>query len=216
MGLGIADQVIHAFQRGIVCHQQHVGVRVEQADQREILERLVGGRLLHQRRHGQGRAADEEQGVAVRACLGGLGRGNGAASAGPVVDHDWLPQHMAQMLGIDPRRTVDRPAGRIAHDELDGARRVIVRSSGQAGQRAQHAGDDPSLHACLLGCAAWVAASLVSVVAFDRGAWASPRRAVPSGPGSGPARNRPHGPASIWVRSTTRSPARAPVALPCA
>ncbi len=44
----------------------------------------------------------------------------GAAAAG--IDHDRLPERACRFLRDEPRDEIDRPSGRIRHDDGDGAR----------------------------------------------------------------------------------------------
>ena len=140
MVLGVADELGEALDR-----QRRVdgdaGPRCgERRDRGEILDRIVGRRRHHRRLEDVGRAAGQQDGVAVGR---GLRRGEDpdpGGAAGAVVDHDGaeLPAH-----GFDQQAAVEvvHPARRRRHDEGDGARRIArLRARRQRRQRAAHGG----------------------------------------------------------------------------
>ena len=69
----------------------------------------------------------EEQRVAVGRALDEGTRADEAGAAGAVVDHDLLAERACKFLRDDARHGVDAAAGRIGHDESDGAGGIILR-----------------------------------------------------------------------------------------
>ena len=131
LALASADQLPETCCRQILPHHQHVRHDGDAGDRRKILHRVVRTVLDQALIDGMGLAGAEDQRVAV-----GLGTrhrvgADDARSAGAVLDHDRLPQLGCRLLRDQARHDVDRPAGRVGHDDGDGAARKTLRASGQ-------------------------------------------------------------------------------------
>ena len=100
----------------------------DQRHRREILDRVVGHRLDHHRRHGVA-GADHGGGVAVLVGFRDLIAGDRAAGARLVLDHHGLVQQFGQRRGDDAGHDVGAAAGAEADDHAD---RLVVRPFGQS------------------------------------------------------------------------------------
>ena len=93
-------------------------------------------------------------GVSVGVGLGGEVETEGQGAAGAVVDHDLLPELLAELGAEDARHRVGRAAGRLRNDEPDRLVRVLRRRAGRehAGeqQRQQSKRAHVTSHACLV------------------------------------------------------------------
>ena len=138
VGLGIADQLLHGLDRQRVGDQQHAGGIGHMGNGCEVLVRAVG-QLGHQvRRDRMGAAGGEQQGVAIGARLGGLGRADGAARARAVVNHQRLAQLLRHLLRHHAGDQIGGTAGRKRHDDADRAIRPwCALRSGKLGQHGQ-------------------------------------------------------------------------------
>ena len=78
--------------------------------------------------------------VAVRRALGHRVDAHVAGGAGPVLDHERLAKLLGERLRDEPRKDIDRAAGRKADDDAHravrvGLRRRAARERGQGGSR---------------------------------------------------------------------------------
>ncbi|MCY1546509.1 hypothetical protein D9M68_825090 [compost metagenome] len=137
LGLGIGQQLAHVAHRQVVVDHQHVGVVDQRRQRREVLHRVEGHAALHVRVDGDGRARAEEQHRTVGRRLGHGVAAERAGGAGPVVHDHLRAQLLAQRGREQARGAVHRPAGRIAHHQLDERRQRLLREGAvrQCGQR---------------------------------------------------------------------------------
>ena len=115
---------------------QHQRVVVDEDDRREVflgVERQV----LVERDVGRNLQIVQQQRVAVRRRMGDAAGGDGGAAAADVLDDEILlrasptatwRQHARELVG--------RPAGRIGHDDGDGAARILLRRARRARRQA--------------------------------------------------------------------------------
>ena len=92
----------------------------DEADGREVAQRLVAARGV-QERHRRDRRGGDHHRAAVRGRLDAGQIADRAAPAGPVLDHETSPQGGCEPLGDEPRDHVRPAAGREGHDHRDGA-----------------------------------------------------------------------------------------------
>ena len=127
IGLGVPQQVRDRLDRQVLVDDQHERHAADQRHRREILDRIVGQRLVHGRTDRHRTAAGHIEQVAVRRGLG-AGRGaDGRAAAGTVLDHDRLAEPLRQLRLGDTGQRVDRAARRPRHDQRDRPGRIILR-----------------------------------------------------------------------------------------
>ncbi len=136
IGLGVGDELLHRMRRRRHRHRHHVRVVADQADRREIGNRIERqGReqeFVHRKRHRL-----QQHGVAVRVGLGdGIGADRGRAAA-LVLDHHLLAPDRRQLGGDDARDGVGAAARRKRHDEADEARRKGLRRRGACKRRCK-------------------------------------------------------------------------------
>jgi hypothetical protein len=124
-GLGFRerDEFLHVARRHAWMHGEQPRHQRHHRDRREVLERVVGQRLVHMRIDRMG-ADQQAQCVAI-------GRGprqrvgaDDVVAAGLVVDDDGLPECFGQLLADRARQHIGRTARRQRHDDADGLRRV--------------------------------------------------------------------------------------------
>ena len=137
-GPGRGDHVADRLERRIRLHQQDVRRRTQQRDRGEILERVVG-QLRVQERIGRMAAGDHQQGVAVRWRNRQRLRGDHAAGAGPVFDHDRLAPFLRHRFTERARQNIDGATGGVSKHvnmHLFGRKRRLGRRAA-AGQHRQ-------------------------------------------------------------------------------
>ena len=113
------DQLAHVLDRQLRRHRQRVGHDSDQADRREILHRVVGELGIDDGVgdvRGRGRHAER---VAVGRGLGDRIGADGAAGAGAVLDHDGLPEPLAELGRDQPPDHVHRRARRQRDNHAD-------------------------------------------------------------------------------------------------
>ncbi len=110
-----------------VPHHQHMRDVGDAGDRREIRHRVVGAVLQQALVGGVGLVGAEDQRVAVG--LGVLHRdaADHAGAAAAIVHRDRLAETVADRLRDQPRRDIDGAAGRVGHDDGDGAARKVLR-----------------------------------------------------------------------------------------
>jgi hypothetical protein len=114
--------------RYVLLHHHHHAVGAGDADRNEVLQRFIV-HLLRQRQHGEERAADEQDGVAVlRRAQRGIDADR-AAGADLVLDDEVLAQRLAEPVGGDARHRVRDAAGAVGHHHLDRTVRPLLREA---------------------------------------------------------------------------------------
>ena len=126
VGAGIVDELAQRRIRRILRGDEDHSVGARDADRHQILERLVVD-PLGERQHGEERAADEQDGVAVGGRMQCVVDADGAASSGLVLDVECLPEHLAEAVGGEARHGVGDAARRVGHHHLHGAGRPGLR-----------------------------------------------------------------------------------------
>ena len=123
----------------ILPHHQDVRHDGDPGNRRKILHRVVRPALDQALIDDMGLAGAEDQRVAVG--LGARHRvgADDARRAGAVFDHDRLPQFGCRLLRDQAGHDVDRPAGRVGHDDGDGAARKSLGASAAGGGQARQA-----------------------------------------------------------------------------
>src|SRR5262249_38244367 len=121
-GDDVADRL--GRERGM--REQRNGHRRDQPDRREVLARIEAGIGVEARIDGDRSSMAEEQRIAVGRALDEGASADEAGAAGAVVHHDLLPERACKLLRDDARHGVDAAAGRIGHDESDGASGIIL------------------------------------------------------------------------------------------
>ena len=122
---GESDQLLDVGRcYGGMC-DEYVGGRSEQRDRREIPGRIVAEGTAQSGADAQGPRSTHDDRVAVSRRLRCDFGADSASGAGAVIDDDLLAQALAQRLGDEAARHVDRPAGGIGHDEADGPAGII-------------------------------------------------------------------------------------------
>ena len=118
IGLDVGEEFLAVFGREIRPHHQHVRNLREHRDDLEALH-LVVHLLVEIAVDRERRARRRHQRVAVgRRVIHGLGA-DIAAGAGTVLDHEGLPELLAQALRHDPGRGIDTAACRDVDDNPD-------------------------------------------------------------------------------------------------
>ena len=116
--LHVGDELGDAGDRQLGIHHQDLRIDADHADRLEVLDRVVG-RLGDRRKDRHHRRPAPEQRVAIGRRTGhGLSR-NGAVAADPILDHELLPERLAQALAGQARNDVDVAAGRERDDDPD-------------------------------------------------------------------------------------------------
>ncbi|MCZ7562716.1 MAG: hypothetical protein M5U08_02020 [Burkholderiales bacterium] len=86
--------------------------------------------------------------MAVGRALGNELRSDGAAGAGPVLDHHARAHLVAELLRHAARQGVGRTARRERHDEVDRFARVLLRGHRRHERDGQQCGAEPGEPAC--------------------------------------------------------------------
>ena len=105
--------------------------RRDEADRREILARIHAELGVEARVDRQRPGVAEQQRVAVRRGARDRARADGAPAAAAVVDGHGLAESVGQLLRHHARHGIDAAAGRVRHDQRDGARRKISGTGGR-------------------------------------------------------------------------------------
>ncbi len=142
-GAGVADRRIVRLARSGPdrCHElaqrtrrilrvydQHVLLRNGRDDRREALERPVGELREHVRRRRERAVETDEHVMAIGFGAGDVGGGDRPAGTGLVLHENGRAEPLAQPVGDQPRRDVDRAARRGRNDEPHGAGRKVLRA----------------------------------------------------------------------------------------
>ena len=128
LAFAIATTSPRLVRREILSHHQHMRHRGDAGDRREILHRIERPALDQALVGGMGLVGAEDQRVAVRLGARHRAGADDARRAGAVLDHDRLLEVGRRLLRDQPRQRVDRPAGRVGHDDGDGAARKGLRA----------------------------------------------------------------------------------------
>ena len=152
-GLGLGDQLLHRLRPGLAGHRQHRHGLGRGGDRREIVDRIVGQRLVEVLVHHQRGVDRHQQRVAVRRGFRHLLRPDHGVAAGPVVDDHRLAPVLVHPLRQQPCGDIGRSAGRERHDDVDRAMGIVFRSilrgrgrerpTAQRGAQRGNPGSDP-------------------------------------------------------------------------
>ena len=125
---GERDEFQQCLCRDLRMHDDHkVGV-IDRRNRCQIAHQFVFA-LRHQRFiRGLG-IRHHQQRITVRRRFGGLQRADHAAGAGPVFDHEGLPETLLQDVADQPGRHIRRAAGAEGNDDLDRTCRIILRQT---------------------------------------------------------------------------------------
>ena len=125
MGLGVGDELGHRLHRQVLLDDDDLRDRADDADRREVPDRIVAD-LLDEGCDRDGADAADAEGVAVRRRVGDGLRADDAAGARAVVDDDGLAQCRLDIARGHPADEIGVAAGRVGHDEGDGPARPRV------------------------------------------------------------------------------------------
>ena len=117
------DHILHAAPRRIVRNEQRQVEKADRRDWRKVtlhVERQLAKKACT---HGVG-IAQQQHRVTIGLGVGHRGRADDRSGAGPVVDHDGLPQRHAHLFGHRARGEICDAAGAERHDQRDRAARV--------------------------------------------------------------------------------------------
>ena len=125
-------------------------------DRGEILHRIVGAVLQQALVGGVGLVGAENERVAVGLGVRHRDAADHAGAAAAIVHRDRLAETASDRLRDQPRRDIDRSAGRVGHDDGDGAARKRLRAGVRAWRRARPAPQcrPPRQHGVTLSAAA--------------------------------------------------------------
>ena len=116
--LGVGDQIRHRLVGQVGIDDEHQRRPVgHHADQREVLDRVVGNREVVQVLH-VGERIDEQR-ISVGLRPQDRGRAGDARGAGSVLDHDRLADALLHLRRQHARRDIGQPARRERHHEGD-------------------------------------------------------------------------------------------------
>ena len=121
IGLRIGDQLGNGFGGKRRMHHQRIRRVADQADRRKILARIVAGILVERRSDRERAGVAKQQRVAVGIAFRDRLGADGAAGAGPVVDHDLLAEQFAHLVGNAAADDRGAAAGRERNDQRDRA-----------------------------------------------------------------------------------------------
>ena len=151
--LEVRDKLLEVVRGHRRVHGQHARAGGGARDRDQVLDRVVGQRLVQADVAGHRAAAHEAQCVAVILCARNCRRADGAARAGLVVHHDLLAQALAHLLRDDAARHVVVAAGGERHDQLHGLAGITL-GDGRHGEGRECAKRCPPhdflKHRCLL------------------------------------------------------------------
>ncbi|MNT15283.1 hypothetical protein D3C72_1503300 [compost metagenome] len=132
--LGVLDERRHAIGRQVLAAKQghrHVGHLADIGEVRQRIER----QLAVQRGRGRHAVVVDQEGVAVGRGARHVLRGQRAARAGAIFDHDTLPQRLGHGRAQAARDHIGRPAGRERHHQRNGVVGVgALRAGGSPGK----------------------------------------------------------------------------------
>ena len=111
----------------------------DQADRGEVAQRIEGEPGIHRRHHGH-RRGGEEEGGAVRRRLHHATQADRAAGAGPVLQDEDALGLRGQPVDQQPRREIDRTAGRVRHDDAHRAGGPVLRQR-RRGEECENGGE---------------------------------------------------------------------------
>ena len=134
IGLAVIDELLNGLDRHGVRHHQHIGQLHDARDRHGIADEIVR-QLLVERGADSVVGRHKQQRVAVRRRGDGGGRGDVAAGAGAVFDHELLAETVRQPLAHDPRHDIDRAAGRKTDQPAHRAVRIIGGCARRCGSR---------------------------------------------------------------------------------
>ena len=124
-------------------HHQRVRRVADHADRCEILARIVAGILVERGADRQRAGVAQQQRVAVGIALGDRLGADRAAGAGTVVDHDFLAEHVADLVGDGAADDRGAAAGRERNHQRDGAGGIVLRTRRIGGEaRTEQCGND--------------------------------------------------------------------------
>ena len=138
MRLGVADELGDGAHGEVVPDHEHVLQIGEPGYGGEVL-RLVAGVLQEDVVRGVGLVRRQHERVAVGIGLRNLPGADRAGAAADVLDDGTLAKG-AELRRQQPRERIDRPAGRVRHDDPDRARREGLRDG--AGGRERGSGEE--------------------------------------------------------------------------
>jgi hypothetical protein len=119
VGLRERDEVLRCLGlHGRIDEKNHRS-GADQADRREVADRIVMHALLDRRNDGVGHVGEQE-GITVRRGFGGDLDAEATAGAGAIVDDDLLAERFRHALADEAGEHIRAAAGRIGHDESDG------------------------------------------------------------------------------------------------
>jgi len=128
----IVDELAHVVRGDRRMHHQHVDVRGDEGDRREVAHRVEGHARVDARIDAvRGDAAHAER-VAVGRRLRDEVHADVPACAGAVLDHDRLSERLAERRRERAAKRVDDRARRERADEADRLRRPALRPRGRA------------------------------------------------------------------------------------
>ena len=134
VGLGVGDQFPQVVGWHLGVGQQHIRVGGDHRDGNKLV-RVVAQFFVKALVDGERPGGRQHQGVAITGGVKERLGANVAASADPVFDDDRLTPLGLQPLADDARQGVRSAARRHGHDDLDRARRVVLRlHQGRSGQ----------------------------------------------------------------------------------
>ena len=127
IGLGVGDQLGDGFGRKRRMHHQRIRRVADQADRRKILARIVADVLVERRPDRERAGIAEHQRVAVGLALRDRLGADGAAGAGPVVDHDLFAEQFAHLVGDAAADDRGAAARRERNHQRDRPARIVLR-----------------------------------------------------------------------------------------
>ena len=107
----------------------HHRMRADKADRHEVARHVERQLRQHLRQREEVRRHRNVERVAVRRRRAGGAHGDGAAGAGPVLDHHLLAPELAEMLGDDAGDHVGPGAGGDRDDHLHRTARIVLRAA---------------------------------------------------------------------------------------
>ena len=146
--LRVLHELLHRPHRERRTHAEEERERADHRHRREVARRRVRelrvGRRVH--RHRAGRS--HQQGVAVGRRLGDELDRDDRLRARPVLDDHRLPEALGQLRREQARDEVVAAAGRVADDDPDRLRRVVLRRRAGCEGRGRGERGEPEEHPC--------------------------------------------------------------------
>src|SRR5262245_4099574 len=137
----VFDEAFDICRRRIFWDNNDEGGVGEYSDRLEILHRVVGHLLDHDRRNGMAHA-DGEEIVSVLRCLGGDATGDRAASTGAIFDDELLTKGLGQTVGQNARCDIRSAAGAKPDQDVNWLRRPILCVCRRRGSRQNQTNGD--------------------------------------------------------------------------